>query len=88
MIVEERWSWRPDEEGGPDADDRILRELRARLNAAADVDAARIAVDVRDREVTLAGTTRDERMTRAVMICVIQVPGVRAVRSYLQPSVD
>jgi hypothetical protein len=79
------WLWRP-EDTGPDADDRILEELCARLAAESEVDAHRIEVDVRDREVILEGTTRDERMTRAVMMCVIQVPGVKAVRSYLQTS--
>jgi len=85
FCMDEAWVWRP-EEVGPDLDDRILEELCARLAAASEVDANRLEVDVRDREVILEGTTRDERMTRAVMICVIQVPGVRAVRSYLQTS--
>jgi osmotically-inducible protein OsmY len=83
--MEELRVWRP-EDVGPDTDDHILEELCARLAAATDVDAARIEVDVRNREVILEGTTRNERMTRAVMMCVIEVPGVRAVRSYLQTS--
>ena len=83
--MDELWLWRP-EDRGPEVDDHILEELCARLAAASDVDAERIEVDVRDREVILEGTTRDERMTRAVMMCVIQVPGVKAVRSYLQMS--
>lgn len=83
--MEELAMWRP-EDAGPDIDSHILEELCARLAAASEVEAGRIEVDVRDREVILEGTTRDERMTRAVMMCVIQVPGVRAVRSYLQTS--
>ena len=82
-MLEERWTWRPGP-SGPDADDRIRHELGERLAAAADVDARYIRLAVRDREVILEGTTRDERMTRAVMLCVLQVPGVRAVRSYLE----
>jgi len=85
MGMDELWLWRP-EDTGPEVDDHILEELCARLAAASEVDARRIEVDVRDREVILEGTTRDERMTRAVMMCVIQVPGVKAVRSYLQTS--
>ena len=84
--MEELSMWRP-EETGADVDSQILEDLCARLAAAAEVEADRIEVDVRDREVILEGTTRDERMTRAVMMCVIQVPGVRAVRSYLQTSI-
>jgi osmotically-inducible protein OsmY len=84
--MEELSMWRP-EEAGADVDSQILEDLCARLAAAAEVEADRIEVDVRDREVILEGTTRDERMTRAVMVCVIQVPGVRAVRSYLQTSI-
>ena len=83
--MDELGMWRP-EDTGPDIDSHILEELCARLAAASDVEAGRIEVDVRDREVILEGTTRDERMTRAVMMCVIQVPGVKAVRSYLQTS--
>jgi osmotically-inducible protein OsmY len=83
--MEELSMWRP-EEAGADVDSQILEDLCARLAAASEVEADRIEVDVRDREVILEGTTRDERMTRAVMMCVIQVPGVRAVRSYLQTS--
>ena len=84
--MEELSMWRP-EETGADIDSQILEDLCARLAAASEVEADRIEVDVRDREVILEGTTRDERMTRAVMMCVIQVPGVRAVRSYLQTSI-
>jgi osmotically-inducible protein OsmY len=83
--MDELGMWRP-EETGTDVDSHILEELCARLAAASEVEAGRIEVDVRDREVILEGTTRDERMTRAIMMCVIQVPGVRAVRSYLQTS--
>jgi len=85
FCMDELWLWRP-EDTGPEVDDHILEELCARLAAASEVDARRIEVDVRDREVILEGTTRDERMTRAVMMCVIDVPGVKAVRSYLQTS--
>ncbi len=83
--MEEPGMWRL-EDAGPDVDSDILEELCARLAADSEVEAGRLEVDVRDREVILEGTTRDERMTRAVMMCVIQVPGVRAVRSYLQTS--
>ena len=83
--MDELGTWRP-EDIGPDVDSHILDELCARLAAASEVEAGWIEVDVRDREVILEGTTRDERMTRAIMMCVIQVPGVRAVRSYLQTS--
>jgi hypothetical protein len=83
--MDELGMWRP-EEAGSDIDSHILEELCARLAAASEIEAGRIEVDVRDREVILEGTTRDERMTRAIMMCVIQVPGVRAVRSYLQTS--
>ena len=61
--------WRP-EEIWADIDSHILEELCARLAAASEVEAGRIEVDVRDREVILEGTTRDERMTRAIMMCV------------------
>jgi osmotically-inducible protein OsmY len=83
--MDEPWVWQP-EQSGPDLDDRILEELCDRLAAASDVDASCIEVDVRDREVILEGITRNERMTRAIMVCVIQVPGIKAVRSYLQTS--
>lgn len=82
-VLDEQWTWRPGP-SGPDADDRIRQALGERLAAATDVDARHIRLAVRDREVILEGTTRDERMTRAVMLCVLQVPGVRAVRNYLE----
>lgn len=70
------------------SDDRIHEEVCDRLEACGDVDAREVEVQVKEGEVTLAGTVPDRRMKRLAERVADSVRGVVDVHNRLRLARD